>query len=78
MSVVDDAWQAAIDAANRHIELGKAIQARGLAMLRDLGQAPDHAALNSASAAIERGAKVEREGRSELLRRQLTKPEAFE
>lgn len=65
-----DAWQAAVDAAERHIKIGATLQGQGGEILKNKPNAdPESIAklIQQATATIEKGVKLERDARDKLI-----------
>lgn len=82
------AWQAALAAAQKHIQLGQSLQLKGMTLLNSIPMAADGKKVDlakegvdparlvqQATAAIERGSRIEREGHDKVLALYQQKPQ---
>lgn len=83
-------WRAAVAAAEHHVDLGRSLQGRGLAILNSIPLGDDRRQIDfdkidasglaklisNATSAIDRGAKLEREAHDTLMRLAKIKPVA--
>jgi len=82
-----EAWEAAIKAAEQHVKIAQSLQARGMALLNSIPMTPDGRQMDlsagagdlakliaNATAAAEKGARLEAEARARLIDLQGRRP----
>lgn len=69
-------WGESTEAAEKHIKLGQTLQGQGVKALQELQAGGDIESIAKATAVIEKGIKIERDGRSWLMELHELKPAA--